>query len=340
MGEHSPLRRRILPAAVVAALAGLVAACAGDPKTAAPVTLKGAAPEAVVGRPAAPPAAAPTGKSRQIVVRRGQSLGGIARDHRVPQRTIIAANRLTPPYKIEAGQRLVIPGAADLPVRREADPAVRQEAAAARPAPAASAPGRAKPQIIPLDGPEPAPAPAPKPADSPQIAFPQPARPTTATQPAEEPAAEKRAETAPQSASAGGRHFPWPVRGRVLAAYGASQGGGHNDGINIAAPRGAAIRAVDAGVVAYAGNEVRGYGNLVLIKHSSGLISAYAHCEELLVKRGDKISRGQVIAKVGATGGVTEPQLHFELRRGKRPVDPREFLAPAPSAGSAVEKRS
>ena len=84
----------------------------------------------------------------------------------------------------------------------------------------------------------------------------------------------------------------------------------------------------------HAGNELRGYGNLVLIKHSNGLISAYAHCEELLVKRGDSVNRGQVIARVGATGGVSEPQLHFELRRGKKPVDPREFLAPAPSAGT------
>ena len=107
----------------------------------------------------------------------------------------------------------------------------------------------------------------------------------------------------------------------------------HNDGINIAAPRGAAVEAADTGVVAYTGNELRGYGNLVLVKHPSGWISAYAHCEELLVKKGDKVSPGQTIARVGATGGVTEPQLHFELRRGKKAVDPREFLAPAPSAG-------
>src|SRR5438552_11600469 len=93
---------------------------------------------------------------------------------------------------------------------------------------------------------------------------------------------------------------------------------------------------VTAGTVAYAGNELRGYGNLVLIKHAGGWISAYAHCDELLVKKGDPVYRGKVIAKVGATGGVSEPQLHFELRRGKRPVDPREFLEPAPGAGLAA----
>jgi murein DD-endopeptidase MepM/ murein hydrolase activator NlpD len=84
---------------------------------------------------------------------------------------------------------------------------------------------------------------------------------------------------------------------------------------------------------------LRGYGNLVLVKHPDGLISAYAHCDELLVKKGEKIAPGQVIGRVGATGGVSEPQLHFELRRGKHPVDPREFLGPGPSAGAAAGGR-
>jgi murein DD-endopeptidase MepM/ murein hydrolase activator NlpD len=106
----------------------------------------------------------------------------------------------------------------------------------------------------------------------------------------------------------------------------------HNDGINIGAPRGAPVQAADAGVVAYTGNELRGYGNLILIKHADGWISAYAHCDQLLVKRGDKVARGQVIARVGATGNVNEPQLHFELRHGRQAVDPREFLTPLPTA--------
>jgi murein DD-endopeptidase MepM/ murein hydrolase activator NlpD len=128
------------------------------------------------------------------------------------------------------------------------------------------------------------------------------------------------------------------VRGRILAGYGVAAGGTHNDGINIAAARGSPVAAVDGGTVAYAGNELRGYGNLILVKHANGWITAYAHCDELLVKHGDKVNRGQTIAKVGATGGVSEPQLHFELRRGKRPVDPREFLAPAPSAGEPARQ--
>jgi murein DD-endopeptidase MepM/ murein hydrolase activator NlpD len=127
----------------------------------------------------------------------------------------------------------------------------------------------------------------------------------------------------------------WPVRGRVLASYGPGPDGTHNDGINIGAPRGAAVQAVDAGVVAYTGNELRGYGNLVLVKHANGWISAYAHCDQLLVKRGEKVTRGQVIARVGSTGNVGEPQLHFELRHGHKAVDPQEFLAPLPTAGAS-----
>ncbi len=118
----------------------------------------------------------------------------------------------------------------------------------------------------------------------------------------------------------------------MLENYGAGPDGTHNDGINIAAARGAPVQAADAGVVAYAGNELRGYGNLILIKHPNGWISAYAHCDLILVKTGQKVARGQVIARVGSTGNVSEPQLHFELRRGKHPVDPRDYLAPSPTA--------
>jgi murein DD-endopeptidase MepM/ murein hydrolase activator NlpD len=314
MGEQgSGLWRRLRWPAAAAVLAGLVAACAGDPQNAAPVFLKGpgAGPEPAE---AAPPSSLPGPPARRVVVRPGQSLSRIAREYRVSERVIIAANRLKPPYKIETGQHLLIPGAAAPPVRM---------ATAAPPlVPPPSAPaGHPPPEIIPLDGPAPPRA----------IAFPQQAPPPKP--PAQPSAEEARAEAHRAPALQRGAHFPWPVRGRVLAGYGAREGGGHNDGINIAAPRGAPVRAVDAGVVAYAGNELRGYGNLVLVKHDNGFITAYAHCDELLVKRGDKVGRGQVIAKVGATGGVAEPQLHFELRRGKRAVDPREFLAPAPSAG-------
>ncbi len=120
--------------------------------------------------------------------------------------------------------------------------------------------------------------------------------------------------------------FRWPVQGRVIAAFGPKPNGGQNDGINLAVPEGTPIKAAEDGVVAYAGNELKGYGNLVLIRHANGYVSAYANAKELLVKRGDSIKRGQVIANAGQTGNVTSPQLHFEIRKGSTPVDPTKFL--------------
>ena len=123
--------------------------------------------------------------------------------------------------------------------------------------------------------------------------------------------------------------FRWPVRGRVIAGFGNKPNGTQNDGINLAVPEGTPIKAADDGVVAYAGNELKGYGNLVLIRHSNGFVSAYAHASELMVKRGDTIKRGQVIAHAGQTGNVTSPQLHFEIRKGSTPVDPTQYLGGA-----------
>ena len=120
--------------------------------------------------------------------------------------------------------------------------------------------------------------------------------------------------------------FVWPVEGRLISRFGAKGKGLHNDGINLAAPRGAPVQAAQAGVVAYAGNELRGFGNLLLIRHDKGLMSAYAHNEALLVKSGDTVRRGQTIARVGSSGSVDQPQLHFEIREGREAVNPLRFL--------------
>jgi murein DD-endopeptidase MepM/ murein hydrolase activator NlpD len=120
--------------------------------------------------------------------------------------------------------------------------------------------------------------------------------------------------------------FRWPVRGKVITSYGAKTNGKANDGINLAVPEGTPVKAAEDGVVAYSGNELKGYGNLVLVRHSNGYVTAYAHASELLVKRGDTIKRGQVIAKSGQSGEVGSPQLHFEIRKGSSPVDPLQFL--------------
>jgi murein DD-endopeptidase MepM/ murein hydrolase activator NlpD len=118
----------------------------------------------------------------------------------------------------------------------------------------------------------------------------------------------------------------WPVHGRILTGFGQRNDGTHNDGINLSVPQGTAVHVAESGTVAYAGSELKGYGNLILVRHDNGWVTAYAHNEQLMVKRGDKVQRGQVIAKAGRTGSVDQPQLHFELRQGSKPVDPVPFL--------------
>ena len=143
----------------------------------------------------------------------------------------------------------------------------------------------------------------------------------TEEKPVAEPAAVK-----PSEATGALPTFRWPVRGKVITTYGAKTNGKSNDGINLAVPEGTPVKAAEDGVVAYSGNELKGYGNLVLVRHSNGYVTAYAHASELLVKRGDTIKRGQIIAKSGQSGEVGSPQLHFEIRKGSSPVDPLQFL--------------
>jgi murein DD-endopeptidase MepM/ murein hydrolase activator NlpD len=172
-----------------------------------------------------------------------------------------------------------------------------------------------------------------------------PAVPPAAVAPSATPLAEARAQrqqvaTAPQTGAAGAlapsapqpspsatSGFRWPVRGRIISGFGKKPNGERNDGINLAVPEGTAVKAAEDGTVIYAGNELKSYGNLVLIRHSGGWVSAYAHNSELKVKRGDKVRRGQVIALSGMSGGVTTPQVHFELRKDAAPVDPLKHMS-------------
>jgi murein DD-endopeptidase MepM/ murein hydrolase activator NlpD len=139
----------------------------------------------------------------------------------------------------------------------------------------------------------------------------------TTTTAAIAPAAEEK------PADAAHPEFRWPARGRIIQGF----ANGGNDGINISVPEGTQVKAAESGVVAYAGSELKGYGNLVLIRHPNGFVTAYAHNGDIAVKRGDQVTRGQTIAKSGQSGNVSSPQLHFELRKGSTPVDPTNYLA-------------
>lgn len=149
-----------------------------------------------------------------------------------------------------------------------------------------------------------------------------PAPQATPATPASPRAAQPNAE-AVTTGSVQRQDFRWPVRGRVIGGF---SGRGANEGINIAVPEGTPVKAAGDGVVAYAGNELKGYGNLVLIRHDNGYVSAYAHNGDLNVRRGEKVSRGQIIARSGQSGNVSSPQLHFEIRKGSNPVDPMPYL--------------
>ncbi|MCX8255974.1 Peptidase M23B [Beijerinckiaceae bacterium RH AL1] len=131
------------------------------------------------------------------------------------------------------------------------------------------------------------------------------------------PAAEEKV------ASSGGPEFRWPAHGRIIQGFKAAG----NDGINIAVPDGTPVKAAESGVVAYAGSEIKGFGNLVLIRHPNGFVTAYANNGSLDVKRGEQVKRGQTIAMSGQSGNVSSPQLHFEVRKGSTPVDPTRYLA-------------
>jgi murein DD-endopeptidase MepM/ murein hydrolase activator NlpD len=210
---------------------------------------------------------------------------------------IARANNLPINHRVAIGERIVIPG-----VRANAT----QMAAAPRPAVTPPPVQPAQPQRMV--------AAEPQMQNSARVVTPAAGNPEPAKD-ADEPT--------------GATGFRWPVRGRVIAGFGPKPTGQQNDGINLAVPEGTPVKAADDGTVAYAGNELKGYGNLVLIRHANGYVTAYAHASELMVKRGDTVKRGQVIAKSGQTGNVTSPQLHFEVRKGATPVDPMQHLAGA-----------
>ncbi|MEQ1648559.1 MAG: peptidoglycan DD-metalloendopeptidase family protein [Hyphomicrobiaceae bacterium] len=249
----------------------------------------------------------------------GESLYGIARKHKVKLADLQSVNGITEPLKVRPGAMLKVPASDGVPVATPAAPAVvAQPSAPAAPTPLAAAPGvsPAVPGVKILNTPQ---APAAQPEakvaalGAPKVDVP----PIAVSAPAAVPQTSKAVKV-----STGATKFSWPVKGNVITNFGKRTDGTHNDGINIAVPAGTDVMAADGGVIAYAGSELKGYGNLVLVRHENGWVSAYAHADEVLVKRGDTVKRGQVIAKAGKTGSVDKPQVHFELRQGSAPVDP------------------
>jgi len=285
----------------------------------------------------------PAPQGRRIEVAKGDTLSSLSRRYDVSVEEIMSANNL-PDGHLHVGQGLIIPGAGGKAIEakpRVAPPPIAEKTPAPKdkpdvhvvkttriPAPGTSLAEEESQQAGKSNGPkaEGANDEAGKKKDAPPAPIPASNETTGPSTPAMSTPRVATNEQLPAPDPMSGNSFRWPVKGRIVSAFGTRPDGGHNDGIDLAVPQGTSVMAAENGVVAYAGNELKGYGNLILIRHANNWVSAYAHNEEILVKRGDKVRRGQIIAKAGASGSVTQPQVHFELRKGSRPVDPTKFM--------------
>lgn len=293
----------------------------------------------------------------------GDTLYSLSERYRLPMRDIISLNRMSPPFMLAPGQRLKLPppntykvkagdslseisrlfGVSSSETARLNNLRAPYRVAAGEtlrlPTLHTGDADRGRPvQFVNALPPEPLPKPShakPPPAryapvsrtgdyQPPAYLFSSAQKPVPqlAVKPDSYP---KAAVTAAAPPRAGGG-FLWPVQGRILSSYGAKKDGLHNDGINIAVPKGTPVRAAENGVVVYADDELQGYGNLVLIRHADKWMTAYAHMDRTLTRRGAQVRRGETIGTVGSSGSAETPQLHFEIRKGSEPLDPQSYL--------------
>ncbi len=278
----------------------------------------------------------------EITVRRNENVYALARKHGVSMREIIVLNDLKAPFALRSGQKLTLP---DKNGDRYGGDAVAMQPSRGG-APVAAPSGTI--EAVPLDEPttQTAAQTAPPP-NTLQPPSPPPAKPQTQLQ-AQTQAQQPRATTvspppakpAQQQAEASGKpetgpeaphveaapNFAWPVQGPIISGFGPKGQGMNNDGVNISAPKGAPVSAAAGGTVVYTGNEMKGFGNLVLVRHEGGWVTAYAHLERVLVSRDTVVAKNDMIGTVGSTGGVSQPQLHFETRQDGKPVDPQRVI--------------
>lgn len=251
------------------------------------------------------------GAAGSVTVASGDTLNGIARKTGVSADAIRQANNLDSDT-VRLGQTLMIPAGGRVPAAKPAD--TKQVASA--PAARTQTPARVADSRTPAQ--------SDVAAKSGRIAASEPAVDTTATGSVKQEVQEQVAAVAPNST--GIDQFRWPVQGRVINRYGEKVDGRRNDGVNISVPRGTPVKAAENGVVIYAGDGLKEFGNTVLVKHDNGLVTVYGHADKLSVKKGDDVRRGQVIAQSGMSGDTEIPQLHFEVRKNSTPVDPIKYL--------------
>lgn len=260
-----------------------------------------------------------------ITVGAGDTLYSLSRKYSVPVNDLAVMNDLGVPFVLTVGQRLKVPNLRSAVVKTQAANAVATSNVAAPrvTTPVTTVPVGAKP--VATVGGKPvaktvetgaAEKTAPKADSKPKNADKKDTGKKAVA------AKKKQPAISPRSAS----KFSWPVRGKILSAFGTKPNGLVNDGINIAATRGTPVAAAENGVVAYAGNELRGMGNLIILQHADGWMTVYAHLDSMSVRRGARVNVGQKIGSVGTTGKVDRPQLHFEIRKGTKPYNPSAYL--------------
>jgi murein DD-endopeptidase MepM/ murein hydrolase activator NlpD len=282
----------------------------------------------------------------------GDTVYEIAQNYQLPMREIITLNHIQAPYTLQAGFRMKLPPPNEHEVKEGDTVEIVAKMYEVSPSQLVKLNDLTYPYRLTIGQKLRLPAPTQKVAVSqPQAIQPESwtgesaavqgvqrepignSAANTAVTPDRKPAQVQQASTArasiPQAETpklSGNGQFMRPVEGRIISTYGPKADGLHNDGINIQAPKGSPVRAAQNGVVVYTGDDLAGYGNLVLIRHDGGLMSAYAHLDKTLIKRGEQVMRGQSIGTVGTSGHVDAPQLHFEIRRGSKAINPTTYL--------------
>lgn len=255
-----------------------------------------------------------TSGGQTVAVKKGDTVYGLSRRYDIPVKDLISYNKLRPPYVLSLGQRLSIPARNYYIVKRGDTGTNISKRYGVQVSELMRLNNIRRPYILSVGQKLKMPGGAYKSALGTTSSL-----NTTSGVPVK-PA--KNLPAPPRS----GNGFSWPIEGKIVSRYGPKSEGQKNEGINIAAKLGSPVRAAQSGVVVYAGNGIEGYGNLLLIKHSGGWMTAYAHNERILVTKGQTVERRQVIARVGKSGGVKVPQLHFEIRKGRQTFDPLKYL--------------
>ena len=236
----------------------------------------------------------------EVVVASGDTLYSLSRKYSVPVNDLAVINKLNPPFNLKVGQKIRVPNLARVAVESTGKTTVKVVE-------------KSKKSSV-------------EPKSVQKKANAKKSEAKVVTKQSEKKISSDPSKKLPKINARSSSKFSWPVRGKILSNYGAKSNGLFNDGINISASRGSAVKAAENGVVAYAGNEVKGMGNLVIIQHSGGWMTVYAHMDAMNVRRGARVNVGQKIGTIGQTGKVDSPQLHFEIRKGTKAYNPTVYL--------------